>query len=388
MARPRLLVVSPVYPPARGGIETLAGRLVDQLEADFAIEVIALRPPGDLAPDDHVPVARLPNEPVGGRKSVLRLNAATAARLLRTPPDVVLSMHVRGGPAARLGRLARGVPLVQYVHAKEVFEFPETSRFVLPRAQKVIGVSRYARDLALGTGAEPSATVVIPNGVDAAPPRTMEPDARPTILTVSRLEDRYKGHDVLLAALPEIRAAVPDVRWVIVGDGSLRPELEARAAELGLAEVVSFAGAVSDAERDTWLERATAFVMPTRVPGPGKAGEGFGIVFLEAAARGLPSVAGRVPGVVDAVEDGVSGLLVDPEDAGDVARATIALLGDRARAAALGLDARTRAEGFSWEGVGRRVAVALHETIAENPRRRVGPRSNRVAFAREFLGGT
>jgi len=388
MERPRLLVVSPVYPPARGGIETLAGRLVDQLAEELAISVIALRPPGDPIAEDRVPVRRLANEPVGGRKSVLRLNAATAARLLRTPPDVVLSMHVRGGPAARLGRLARGVPLVQYVHAKEVFEFPETSRFVLPRAQRVIGVSRYARDLALEAGAEPAATVVVPNGVDAAAPREVEPDARPTILTVSRLEDRYKGHDVLLAALPEIRAAVPDVRWVVVGDGSLRPELEARAAELGVGDVVSFVGAVSDAERDAWLERATAFVMPTRVPGPGKAGEGFGIVFLEAAARGLPSVAGRVPGVVDAVEDGVSGLLVDPEDPRDVARATIALLGDRERAAALGRDARRRADDFSWAGVGRRVSVVLHEAIAENPRRRVGVRGNRVAFARELVGGT
>src|SRR5207253_143715 len=99
----------------------------------------------------------------------------------------------------------------------------------------------------------------------------------PTIITVARLVDRYKGFDVTIRALPLVRARVPGARWIVVGDGSLRGELQAMADSEGVADCVTFAGALDDAGRDEWLDRADVFVMPSRLMPYGLGGEGFGI---------------------------------------------------------------------------------------------------------------
>ena len=100
----------------------------------------------------------------------------------------------------------------------------------------------------------------------------------PTIVTVARLEDRYKGFDVTTRALPLIRARVPNARWVVVGEGSLRAELEALTRSEGVADWVTFTGSVDDATRDAWLEKSDVFVMPSRLVPGSSGGEGFGIV--------------------------------------------------------------------------------------------------------------
>jgi glycosyltransferase involved in cell wall biosynthesis len=136
---------------------------------------------------------------------------------------------------------------------------------------------------------------------------------------------------------------------------------------------VIFAGAVGDAERDRLLDEAWVFAMPTRRPADGRGGEGFGMVYAEAGAHGVPSVASRVPGVVDAVRDGETGLLVAPGDAGAVAAAAIALLGDRERRDRLGAAARERAQALAWERVLPAVEDIL-ECARANSRARRRPR--------------
>ena len=101
--------------------------------------------------------------------------------------------------------------------------------------------------------------------------------------------------------------------------------------------------------------------MPSRLPGAPLAGEGFGIVLLEAAAMSLPVVAGAAGGALDAVEDGVTGLLVDPEDPAALADALIALLENPARARAMGRAGAERAEGFAWPLITARVEALLIE---------------------------
>jgi phosphatidylinositol alpha-1,6-mannosyltransferase len=146
---------------------------------------------------------------------------------------------------------------------------------------------------------------------------------------------------------------------VVVGDGDRRRALEALAAELGVADAVRFAGSVSEAERDAWLGRAHVFAMPSRVPEDGVGGEGFGIAYLEAAARGLPAVAGDRGGAVDAVVDGETGLLVDATDPGAVAEALVTLLTDAPLRERLGAAARARAEEHAWPRVAHRVERVL-----------------------------
>jgi len=230
-------------------------------------------------------------------------------------------------------------------------------------------VSAYTADLLAAVAPRSADVRLIPPGIalpDAAASIAAGSSA-PTLVTVSRLVDPYKGHDVLLAALPAVRARIPDVRWVVIGDGPLRPALEEQARAAGLAEAVSFLGSVPDSERDGWLARADVFAMPSRLPGGRLAGEGFGISYMEAAARGTPALAGNVGGAVDSVVDGVTGLLVDPADTAAVTDALVRLLSDRELARRLGAAAEARAQEFAWPVIGARVEALLLELAARSP---------------------
>jgi phosphatidylinositol alpha-1,6-mannosyltransferase len=200
---------------------------------------------------------------------------------------------------------------------------------------------------------------VIAPGIDLpARPVSTPRDRAPLIVTVARLEDRYKGFDVLIRALPLIRSRVPDATLTLVGDGHLRSSLEALARANGCGEALRCAGAVGDAERDALLSAATVFAMPSRLPAR-SGGEGFGIVYLEAGAHGTPVVAANVGGSVDAVVGGQTGVLVAPEDHVEVAEAICGLLLDRDLATRLGDGGRAWAERHAWPIVVREVEDVL-----------------------------
>jgi glycosyltransferase involved in cell wall biosynthesis len=156
----------------------------------------------------------------------------------------------------------------------------------------------------------------------------------------------------------------------MVGEGSLRAELQRAARERGIGEVVEFPGAVDDAELHERLDGAHAFCLLSRQPPGRAAGEGFGIVFIEAGAHGLPVVAGRVPGVVDAVTDGVSGLLVDPQDPVTVAAALERVLIDAELAQKLADGGRARAAELAWPAVVDRYRQLIEEVCARPARGR------------------
>lgn len=165
----------------------------------------------------------------------------------------------------------------------------------------------------------------------------------PTILTVARLVEK-KGIDMVLRALPSILYAVPEVRYLIVGDGPLRPQLQALAKELGVARHVLLVGAVEHNSSDLprYYCACDVYVMPSRsLPGHGEV-ESFGISYLEAGACSKPVVAGRSGGVEEAVDDGVTGLLVDPLDIDEIANAIVKVLKDGNLARRLGENGRKR----------------------------------------------
>jgi phosphatidylinositol alpha-1,6-mannosyltransferase len=358
----RALVLTPDFPPAPGGIQLLAHRLVANFDG-IASRVVTLGAPGAPAWDraQRLDVRRVAPWPER-RAGIARLNAAALAHALRFRPDVVLAVHIVCGPAAAVIRRALGVPVVTYLHADEI-AIRRVASFALRHCDRIVAVSRYTAGLAEGAGADPERIHVIPPGVDwREPPRTERLDT-PTILTVARLEDRYKGHDVMVRALPLVRARVPDAQWVVVGDGTLRGDIERRAAAAGVRDAIRLCGVVSDAERDGWLDRAHVFAMPSRIPDDGGAGEGFGIVYLEAGVHGLPVVAGRAAGALDAVVDGTTGLLVDPTSHTAVATALGRLLSDRELAARMGATASERARDFAWPQIARRVEALLEDTV-------------------------
>jgi phosphatidyl-myo-inositol dimannoside synthase len=392
--RPRLLLLTPDYPPAPGGIQVVAERLAQGLQG-VATTVIA--PDGDGAASfdaqSGVRTHRVRGgaRVRGGRNALL--NAAALARGLALRPQMTLSMHTVTSPAAAAIRRGTGAATVQYFHAEEIGAKPRLAAFAADHADACIAVSDYTAGLVAAAGGDVRALHVIGNGTDlpedadlpedpaepedaAGSERVAEPaeagadatDAaksteRPTILTIARIEERYKGHDTMVRALPLVLAKVPRAQWVVIGDGSLREGLEALARSYDVAEAIRFLGAVSEEQRNMWLRRAALLAMPSRLPAGGLAGEGFGIVYLEAGAYGKPVVAGNVGGALDAVRDGETGLLVDPTDPLLVAEAIARLLLDPELARRLGEAGRRHAQAHSWPRVIARVEALLLEQL-------------------------
>ncbi len=293
--KPRLLILTPDFPPASGGIQVMSHRLAAGMEG-FETLLVALDGPGAGRFDALSPLAirRVRTGPVRGGARMGLLDAASLRAGVRFRPAVTLNMHIVTSPASAAISALLGARSAQYFHAQEIASKPRLSAFAARRADVVIAVSEYCRELIGVTGAPLDRLTTIPPGVDVPPVVARGSCEHPTILTISRLRDTYKGHDVLIDALASVRETLPDASLVVIGDGPLRGALEQRARSLGLCAAVSFLGAVSDEARDKWLRRADVFAMPSRLPGTGRAGDGFGIVYLEAAAHGMPVVAGNV----------------------------------------------------------------------------------------------
>lgn len=323
----------------------------------------------------HVEVRRTPK--LGDRRAgpgLMALNALVPIEARRVRADAILNLHVVTAPGALAAGQVLGTPYVQYVYAEEVHDRPWVTRLALRNAAAVICVSRFTRELALRYGASAGGTWVVPPGVDPPLHAATARSTQPTVVTVARLTDWYKGHDVMLRAMPLILRRVPSARWVVIGDGPLRAPLQHMAEAQGVAGRVAFVGSVDDAGRDAWLDRSHVFAMPSRVSERG-GGEGFGIVYLEAGAHGLPVVAGGEAGVVDAVEDGVTGVLVNPTDVGAVANAVAGLLEDPVRAEALGAAGRRRARASTWSACAAQVDGVVR-AVAEQG---IPPRARRLA---------
>jgi len=172
------------------------------------------------------------------------------------------------------------------------------------------------------------------------------------LLSVSRLVP-MKGHDVVIEALPGLLARHPGLVYLIVGEGPHRPALERLAADRGVSARVRFAGTVPAEELPAHYSLATLFVQLSRATGEYDGLEGFGLTFLEAASRGVACIAGRSGGVPEAIQDGVSGVLVAPEDPGAFASEAERLLADPAELRRLSDGARRWAAQHPWEASAR-----------------------------------
>ncbi len=355
---PRVLVTTPDFPPATGGIQRLLGELVSHATG-WDTRVVTLDHPQAGSAPMRVPTRRVVNRLPFRHTSIVRLNVATICEGLAWRPDAIVSGHIVTSPGAMLLGGLLGVPAVQYIYAKELTERGRLGRFAMARATATVVLSEHTAQIAREAGVNPARLHLIPPGVDVVE-REREAKAEvPTILTVARLSDRYKGFDVMLRAMPLVCARIPTVRWVVVGEGPLRDELQATAKAWGLYENVLFCGRVSDEDLDRWFARSHVFAMPSRLPANG-GGEGYGLVYLEAGARRLPCVAGNVGAVAEAVNDGVTGLLVDATDHVATAAALVELLADPDRAAALGAAGHEHARALSWD----RMSAALEALVA------------------------
>jgi len=171
----------------------------------------------------------------------------------------------------------------------------------------------------------------------------------PWLLTVARLQ-WHKGIDTVMKALAAIRARHPNTRYAVAGSGELRPQFDRLAQELGIVETVRFLGAVPEADLPALYNAADLYVgVSRRVE---LLAEGFGISLVEASASGLAVVGGRSGGVPNAVRDGETGILVDPDDSAAVAAEITELLANPERRKQLGAAGRKAVESYyNWDRV-------------------------------------
>lgn len=278
------------------------------------------------------------------------------------------------GYPARWVSALRGVPYGVIVYGTELLLIDakvRRSRFkrrtagsILGKATVIVAISRWTADLArdvlrlleldipietvpLGTTPEHFRPGIDPNGVRAK----YGLNGGPWLVTVARLE-WHKGIDTVMRALPAIRRAHPGTRYAVAGVGDRLPQFERLKHELGLNEAVRFLGAVPDQELPALYNAADLYVGVSRRHD--LLAEGFGISLVEASACGLAVVGGRSGGVPDAVREGETGILVDPDDPHAVAAGVSELLANPERRKQLGAAGRNAVETYyNWDRVAR-----------------------------------
>ena len=364
------LLLTTDFPPALGGISNYLFNVYRQFDLRRMTLIAPQHPEArafDSAQGYSAMRFRAPlNVPgVRGGWQVWRMYAE-AEKLLKQDRDRVLHCgHVNAAMAARKLKRRYGTPYLLWTHALEIMD-EWLRRRILPAmldADLVITNSEFTRAFVASVGVPQSRIVKIRPGADPVHFRPgldcsevvqrLGLTGRPVVLTVARVvkANRYKGHDVVLRALPTVVRALPDVAYVIVGDGDDLDYLRRLASECGVQKNVVFAGRVSDDELPLLYNACDAFLMCSREDRSprGILAEGFGIALVEASACGKPVIAGRSGGVPDAVQEGVTGLLVNPVDAEEVAGAIIKVLREPDVAKVLGNNGRKWVESkMNW----------------------------------------
>jgi phosphatidylinositol alpha-1,6-mannosyltransferase len=313
-----------------GGIARYNACLLRALAASHAVRAVTVLP--RLGCSDSGAIPRKVTQLTSIASRLTYTMRAARHALGRHHYDAVFCGHLHMAPLAAGLSWAMGVPLWLQVHGIEAWSRPSRSVcFAAERASLVSAVSRYTRHRLLGWAAiDPTRVKVLPNTFEPRfapgpkPARLLASHdliGRKVVLTVARLAaaERYKGHDRVIRALPAVLDKHPDAIYVIVGEGDDRPRLEVLVQRLGVTTAVRFLGLAPDEELPDVFRMADVFVMPST-------GEGFGIVYLEAVAAGIPVIAGNRDGSVDALADGVLGTLLDPDNADDLVRAITAAL--------------------------------------------------------------
>ena len=303
---------------------------------------------------------RLQVVPALGREIRGLQDLAAFVRLVRlmrqVRPHVVHTHTAKAGTLGRLAARLTGVPVVVHTYHGHVFRgyfspvatrlFLAVERWLARRTDRLLTVSQTVRRelLELGVGT-PDRLTVVPLGLDLEPFLTVDPSGgnglrrelgvepgTPLVGIVARLVP-IKAHEVFFAAAAMVSARRPETRFVVVGDGARRVELETMVERLGLARSVRFLG---------WRGDLPAIYRDVDVVVLTSRNEGSPVSLIEAMAAGRPVVATRVGGVPDLVEHGVNGYLVEPDQPSLVADAVLALLDEPERREALGRAGRKR----------------------------------------------
>jgi phosphatidylinositol alpha-1,6-mannosyltransferase len=293
---------------------------------------------------------------------------ARALLLARKSPRIVLAAHPNlANPARWMKSISPASKTIVMCHGVEVWEpLPARRKAALMAADMVLAPSTYtAEKLHTVQGVDVEKIRILPWPIDPlmlrladAPSSLTLPEGFPqghVILTVGRwvAAERYKGADDMIRAIPQLMNSVPDVRLVLVGNGDDLPRLKDLMAELSLGASVRFYDRLSREQLAACYAHADVFALPST-------GEGFGLVFLEAMAFGVPVVGAAAGGVTDIIKDGVNGRLVPGKDLATLVGKLGQLLRDGPMRATLGKKgAEIVREKYQFQAFERRVESLL-----------------------------
>ncbi|MDE5086688.1 MAG: glycosyltransferase family 4 protein [Trichodesmium sp. St16_bin2-tuft] len=262
----------------------------------------------------------------------LRLGITLLWLLLKKQPKQVFCGHINLAPLVQILCVPLGIPYTVLTYGKEVWEpLPNKYQQALKQATKILTISRYSRDRCCESNhLDPEKFQLLPCMVDGDKfiPGLLPVDLiegynlqrAKILMTVARLwsGDPYKGVDVTIRSIPIILQSFSEVKYLIIGQGDDQTRLAKLAQDLGVGEKVIFAGFVPTEDLVKHYQVADAYVMPSQ--------EGFGIVYLEAMACGLPVLSGDGDGSADPLQDGKLGWRVPHRDPEAVANACIEML--------------------------------------------------------------
>lgn len=367
--RPRILIVTRNLPPLVGGMERLNWNMADQLSRWADVRVVGPAGAHAAAPQGIV-VREAPLKPLW--KFLWRASRIVRREARDWQPDMVLAGSGLTAPLAWLGAARCGARTAVYVHGLDVAVRHPVYRAIWIRALRrmdcVVANSHPTAELCKRVGITVDHMGIVPPGVDLPDLELLEGagvefrrrhglEDRRLLLSVGRLSSRKGMREFVTHALPSIVEACPDVMLLIVGDAprqalhatSQTPESIQEAADrAGVGRHIRFLGVITDYSELGAVYRASDLhVFPVReLPGDP---EGFGMVAVEAAAHGLPTVAFATGGVVDAVADGISGRLVMPGQYDALAHAAIEQLREHVLT---GSSAMRFARKFAWPSFG------------------------------------
>lgn len=373
-----LLVLTPGLTRHGDGPDRYATEIAGRLASAGRVRV--LLPAGPEAPVQDGSGFEI--RAVDGRRAGLAARAAAEVRraVQRDGYTSALAVTWPGALAALLGA-PRPAPFRVHlvVQGPELLDQPGAAgrtrdrirESVLRRVDTVFAVSRFAAGLAAERGVPTSRIHVIEGGVDADAMRPVDGTpvrrrlrlgSRPLLLASGPLE-AAQGIDRILRALPDILTVHPGAVLVVAGEGPAVAALDELARHLGVSDAVRFLGPVPDAEWAATLSAANVYLRTP--PGHGATPSGFGLACLEAGACRVPVVASRTGGLPDAVQDGVTGLLVPPDDPEAIASAVLYLLNEPGVAEELGAAGRLHATASAgWDHVVARMRPLLDDRPA------------------------
>lgn len=359
----KILLITLEYPPQNGGVASYYAGLADELQRQgYEITVISQ----NLLFKWFWP-------------RWVRVYFTLRTAIKKENPDIIFVGHLLplGTVAWLLGKKA---PYIIFTHGMDVLMAQKSwrkkwlTKKILQKARLIIANSEFTKNQILACGSHfitktivvypcPSISFNISQESIELLRRKFGLSGKKVLLTLGRIVER-KGHEVVIRAMPEILRHIPNTIYVIAGEGPNLNKLAHLVEKLQLQSYIRFVGKIPDEERSIYYALCDIFIMPTRQIGPDV--EGFGLVFLEAALFEKSSIGGKSGGVSEAIIDGQTGLLCDPEDPRALARLTVQILRQEDLPHKFGQNAQKRVlSEFVW----RKQIVSLIEFLQSIPKK-------------------